>query len=50
MQSEAELLLKSRWVVPGRLLDAGFAFRYPCWPPAIQELVQQVRARGHQGY
>ena len=28
-RTESELLLKSRRVVPGRLLAAGFAFRYP---------------------
>jgi NAD dependent epimerase/dehydratase family enzyme len=28
IRSETELVLKSRWVVPERLLDAGFAFRH----------------------
>ena len=31
IRSDTELLLKSRRVVPGRLVDAGFAFGYPDW-------------------
>ncbi|WP_414657383.1 DUF1731 domain-containing protein [Deinococcus sp. VB343] len=34
MNSEEELLLESRWVVPRRLLEAGFTFQYPNWPDA----------------
>ena len=37
--TETELLLKSRRVVPGRLLEAGFAFRFPNWPDAAKDLV-----------
>lgn len=29
MRTEAELILKSRWVVPTRLLEQGFVFTYP---------------------
>ena len=29
MRTESELVLKSRRVVPGRLLDAGFGFCFP---------------------
>jgi len=50
MGSEAELLLKSRWVVPTRLLDAGFTFEHPAWPQAIRELVAQARREGHAGH
>lgn len=28
IRTETELVLKSRWVVPERLLDTGFAFRH----------------------
>lgn len=42
--SDTELLLKSRRVVPGRLLDAGFAFDFPTWPAAAQDLVRRRRA------
>jgi uncharacterized protein (TIGR01777 family) len=37
--TEAELILKSRRVVPRRLLDAGFEFRFPMWPEAARELL-----------
>ncbi|QKJ32176.1 TIGR01777 family protein [Mucilaginibacter mali] len=33
--TETELILKSRWVMPQRLLDAGFEFRYPNVEDAI---------------
>jgi hypothetical protein len=39
MRTESELVLKSRRVVPGRLLTAGFRFLYPEWPAAARELV-----------
>jgi uncharacterized protein (TIGR01777 family) len=38
MQTETELILKSRRVVPGRLLDHGFVFKYPLWPDAARDL------------
>jgi len=48
LRSEPELVLKSRRVVPQRLLDAGFEFQFPAWPEAAQDLVRQWReaARG----
>jgi uncharacterized protein len=39
MQTESELVLKSRWVLPTRLLESGFSFRYPLWPEAVRDLV-----------
>jgi uncharacterized protein (TIGR01777 family) len=39
LRTESELVLKSRRVVPGRLLAAGFRFRYPEWTAAARELV-----------
>jgi uncharacterized protein len=45
MRSEPELVLKSRRVVPGRLLEAGFEFEFPEWPAAAEDLVRQWRAR-----
>ncbi len=39
MRSDTELLMKSRRVVPGRLLAAGFTFDHPDWPQAARELV-----------
>ena len=37
--TESELVLKSRRVVPRRLLESGFTFEYPEWPAAVKELV-----------
>ena len=44
MRTESELVLKSRRVVPGRLLEAGFEFEYTEWPVAARELVGRWRA------
>jgi hypothetical protein len=38
MKTETELVLKSRRVVPGRLLQEGFRFAYPEWSSAAQDL------------
>jgi NAD dependent epimerase/dehydratase family enzyme len=43
LRSDTELLLKSRRVIPGRLREAGFEFRYPEWPAAAEDLVRQSR-------
>jgi uncharacterized protein (TIGR01777 family) len=43
MRTESELVLKSRRVVPDRLLAAGFRFLYPEWPSAARELVARWR-------
>ncbi len=43
MRTESELVLKSRRVVPGRLLAAGFEFLFPDWPSAARELVTRWR-------
>lgn len=42
MRTESELVLKSRRVVPGRLLDAGFQFLFPDWPGAARDLVTRA--------
>jgi uncharacterized protein len=47
LRTDTELLLKSRRVVPGRLLDAGFEFEHPQWPGAAEDLVRRVRTRDH---
>lgn len=47
--TESELVLKSRRVIPGRLLQEGFSFTYPGWPEAAQELCErwkQLRKSG----
>ncbi|MCU1248430.1 MAG: hypothetical protein JWQ49_1459 [Edaphobacter sp.] len=45
MRTESELILKSRQVVPGRLLDAGFHFTFPHWPEAAHDLVSRWKTR-----
>ena len=37
-QSETELILKSRRVIPTKLLESGFTFRFPGWPAAARDL------------
>ena len=37
MRTETELILKSRRVVPARLLEHGFKFKYPDWPDAARD-------------
>ena len=39
-RTETELLLKSRRVVPARLLDAGFTFDYSNWKSASRAIVE----------
>ena len=41
MRTESELILKSRRVVPGRLLENGFLFRWPAWAGAAPDLCRQ---------
>jgi len=41
MGTETELVLKSRRVVPARLLDAGFRFAWPDWEAAAVDLVKR---------
>lgn len=43
MRTETELILKSRRVVPGRLLTAGFSFHFPEIRGALQDLLSQAR-------
>ncbi len=43
IQTETELILKSRWVLPERLTDAGFTFRYPELEPALRQILHRER-------
>jgi len=45
LRTETELILKSRRVVPTRLLKAGFTFQYPTWREAAILLCDRVRGR-----
>jgi uncharacterized protein len=44
LRTETELILKSRRVVPRRLLDSGFAFQLPDWSDAAVDLVRRWRS------
>lgn len=46
LRTDTELTLKSRRVVPGRLISAGFRFDFPTWPSAARDLVTRWRSRG----
>jgi uncharacterized protein (TIGR01777 family) len=45
MRTETELLLKSRRVVPVRLLESGFTFKYPEWGEAARALCREWEDR-----
>jgi NAD dependent epimerase/dehydratase family enzyme len=39
IRTESELVLKSRWVVPERLLSEGYEFLYPDLEPALRQIL-----------
>jgi len=41
IRTETELLLKSRWVVPTRLLAEGFEFEYPDLETAVRQITEK---------
>jgi uncharacterized protein (TIGR01777 family) len=45
LRTESELVLKSRRVVPTRLLDSGFRFQFPTWPEAARDLCRRWEVR-----
>lgn len=47
MRTESELVLKSRRVVPGRLLQSGFVFQFPTWTEAAADLCRRWREARH---
>ncbi|MBL7730670.1 MAG: TIGR01777 family oxidoreductase [Chitinophagaceae bacterium] len=40
--TETELVLKSRWVVPTRILETGFTFKYPLLKDAFTDIISKV--------
>lgn len=46
LRTETELILKSRRVVPGRLLESGFVFQFPTWAEAARDLCTKWREGG----
>lgn len=43
LRTESELILKSRRVVPGRLIQHGFEFEFPTWTQAARDLCERWR-------
>jgi len=41
LQTESELVLKSRRVIPGRLVQSGFRFQFPSWVDAARDLCRR---------
>jgi hypothetical protein len=50
MRTETELILKSRRVVPARLLEHGFNFKYPDWRDAALDLCRQSSGARDQAH
>jgi uncharacterized protein len=48
LRTETELILKSRRVVPGRLLEQGFVFNYPVWRDAAADLCRRSKEAAHR--
>jgi uncharacterized protein len=46
LNTETELVLKSRRVVPTKLLESGFKFQFPDWPDAARDLCSRYRHNG----
>jgi uncharacterized protein (TIGR01777 family) len=49
LRTDSELLMKSRRVIPGRLVGAGFSFDFPEWPDAARNLVERWTAESQKG-
>ena len=47
MNTETELILKSRRVVPKLLIDSGFEFEFPHWEQACRDLYERWRTIAH---
>ena len=41
IKTETELILKSRWVIPERLSEAGFQFQYPYMDEALKNILSE---------
>jgi uncharacterized protein (TIGR01777 family) len=44
--TETELVLKSRWVIPTKLMEAGFVFRYKTLEAALQDILERPNKTG----
>ena len=43
--TDTELVLKSRWVVPTKILESGFSFQYPLLHDAFADIISKVPRR-----
>lgn len=43
--TETELVLKSRWVVPTKIIETGFQFKYPLLKDALADIIRKVPRR-----
>lgn len=43
--TEPELILKSRWVLPTKILQAGFTFKYPILEDAFKEIISKTHRK-----
>jgi uncharacterized protein (TIGR01777 family) len=43
IRTEPELILKSRWVMPERLLNEGFVFQFPALESALKDLLRSTK-------
>ena len=48
MGTETELVLKSRWVIPTRIQETGFVFKYPYIQDALKDILQKVPRRQYR--
>lgn len=46
--TETELILKSRWVVPTRILETGFRFNYPELEVAIADILSKIPVKQYR--
>ena len=49
LRTETELILKSRRVIPGRLLREGFTFHFQTWHEAARDLCRRWRDEAAHG-
>ncbi len=46
--TETELVLKSRWVIPQKIVESGFKFRYPKLEEAFTDIISRVPRKQYQ--
>ncbi len=46
--TETELILKSRWVIPAKITQAGFQFKYPVLEDALKDIISKTPRKRYQ--